>query len=111
MTLLRYLLVLILFSSGLFSAVTIYFVLVEAFDLRIDWSKHGVVYFLSQFSEFKNLYTATVAVFSVYYWTIQMESILQSNRRIEESKRNLKKDNALRSEERRVGKECRSGEW
>lgn len=93
---LKIILVSILVLISVFAAISIYFVVIEASGYNVDCSKQGLVNFLGFFSEFKTLYAATIAVFSVCYWTIQMESIIKSNQNIEESKRNLKKDNALK---------------
>jgi len=92
---LRYVLLSILITLTLFSIGSIILTLFETAYLPFMISKEGFIIFLNHFADFKNLYTATIAVMSVYYWIYQMDNMNLTNSRIEGEIVEKKKENTL----------------
>ena len=79
----------------IFSTITIVLCLCETIFLHFSPNKTGFIVFFNYFSDFRNLYTATIAIVSVYYWTYQMDNIEKTNIRIENEILDKKKQNSV----------------
>ena len=91
----RHILTGIVIVFSLFSAISIFVCLSETVFLPISFSKVGFINFFNHFSDFKNLYAATIALASVYYWIYQMDNIEKTNKRIETEILDKKKQNSV----------------
>lgn len=80
---------------SIFSLITMVICLSETISLPISFNKTGFVNFFYHFSDFKNLYAATIALISVYYWIYQMDNIEKTNKRIETEILDKKKQNSI----------------
>lgn len=95
MKIVRLILKIIMIISLIFSTITIVLCLCETILLPFSPNKTGLIIFLNYFSDFKNLYTATIAIVSVYYWIYQMDNIEKTNTRIENEILDKKKQNSV----------------
>ena len=91
----RHILTGIVIAFSLFSVITIGICLLETVFLPISLNKIGFINFFNHFSDFKNLYAATIALVSVYYWIYQMDNIEKTNKRIETEILDKKKQNSV----------------
>ncbi len=85
-------LIILLSSLTIFSIFLSFF---EVFQLDFSFNRAGLIYLLTFFLDFKNLYASTIAVISFYYWIFQMDNIEKSNTRFEEEKIDTKREYAL----------------
>ena len=91
----RHILTSIVIVLSLLSVITIFICLSDTVFLSFSFNKTGFVNFLNHFSDFKNLYAATIAIVSVYYWIYQMDNIEKTNKRIEDEIIDKKKLNSI----------------
>lgn len=85
----------IVIAFSVLSLISIFICLSETVFLPISLDKAGLINFLNYFSDFKNLYAATIALVSVYYWIYQMDNMEKTNKRIETEILDKKKHNAI----------------
>lgn len=91
----KLLLVGLMISLVICSVVTLVICLSETIFLPFLFNKTGFINFFDYFSDFRNLYTATIAIVSVYYWICQMDNMEKTNIRIENEILDKKKQNSV----------------